>query len=346
MRLVEEIRGKIKHGTFNPADYFPEYRPGLEKLGVTRRKALSFRDVAKDYLKTLTGDDYADSTRVSYERILEGHWYEPIGDKDINAIRRSDVDAVLMGLSAKTRNNVLIPCRGVFAYADDDGALQGPSPVAKVKNAKVQRDEPDPFEPDEVRAILADLHRRADPQDADYFEFAFFTGLRASEQIALEWRDYDRARGLIRVRRARVWAKDKIRTKTGTARNIELLEAAKASLQRQRARTELAGGRIFHNPRTGAPWNDEQVQRKVLDASLKRLGIRHRPPKQSRHTFATMCLMSGANPAWVARQMGHANTKMLYEVYSKWIDGADKGLERAKVEAWIVPQMSRSANDK
>ena len=59
-----------------------------------------------------------------------------------------------------------------------------------------------------------------------------------------------------------------------------------------------------------------------------------------------MCPMSGANPAWVARQMGHASTKMLYEVYSKWIDGADKGLERAKVEAWIVPQMSRSAKAK
>jgi len=56
--------------------------------------------------------------------------------------------------------------------------------------------------------------------------------------------------------------------------------------------------------------------------------------------------MSGATPAWVARQMGHANTKMLYEVYSEWIDGADRGLERAKVEAWIVPQMSRGAGSK
>jgi len=161
-----------------------------------------------------------------------------------------------------------------------------------------------------------------------------------------EWRDYDRNRGLIRVRRARVWAKDKLRTKTGNARSIELLEAAKATLQRQRAFTELVGRRIFHNPRTKSPWNDEQVQRKVLDATLRRLGIRHRPPKQTRHTFATMCLMSGANPAWVARQMGHANTKMLYEVYSKWIDRADRGLERAKVEAWIVLQMSRSAGSK
>jgi hypothetical protein len=37
---------------------------------------------------------------------------------------------------------------------------------------------------------------------------------------------------------------------------------------------------------------------------------------------------------------------MLYEVYARWIDGADKGLERAKAEAWIVPQMSRKGGTK
>jgi integrase len=58
-----------------------------------------------------------------------------------------------------------------------------------------------------------------------------------------------------------------------------------------------------------------------------------------RHTFATICLMSGANPSWVARQLGHASSKMLFEVYSRWIEGADKGLERGKVEAWIGPQL-------
>jgi len=34
--------------------------------------------------------------------------------------------------------------------------------------------------------------------------------------------------------------------------------------------------------------------------------------------------MEGANPTWVARQLGHANAQMLFKVYGKWIDGADK----------------------
>jgi integrase len=53
--------------------------------------------------------------------------------------------------------------------------------------------------------------------------------------------------------------------------------------------------------------------------------------------------MSGANPAWVARQLGHASSKMLFEVYARWIEGADKGLERGKVEAWIRPQFGRKS---
>lgn len=132
---------------------------------------------------------------------------------------------------------------------------------------------------------------------------------------------------------------DKASTKTHHARDLELLQRALAVLTRQRARTELAGGAIFVNPTTNKPWADEQAQRRHFDVSLKRLGMWHRAPKQTRHTFATLCLMAGANPAWVARQLGHASSKMLFEVYSRRIEGADKGLERRKVEAWIGPQL-------
>ncbi|MDA8452856.1 hypothetical protein M5C97_08440 [Acidovorax sp. NCPPB 3859] len=40
-------------------------------------------------------------------------------------------------------------------------------------------------------------------------------------------------------------------------------------------------------------------------------------------------------PAYVAPQMGHKNAKMLFTVYAKWIDGADRGREKAKMEAML-----------
>jgi len=342
LRLMEEIRTKIRHGVFDPAAYFPDYA-GLSRVGVSRTAAPTFEKVAASYLATLT--DKAHSTRVSYERALKGYWYPAFGTKPIGAIRASEVREVLAPLSPKNRNNVLIPCRQTFAFAVDDQVLDR-SPIETVKNAKVQKEPPDPFSLDEANAIIADLKTNAGPIVADYFEFAFFSGVRVSEQIALEWTDLDRKRGLLRVTRAKVWGKKKKTTKTHHPRDLELLERAAGVLQRQRARTELAGGAIFHNPTTDIPWADEQVQRRYFQASIKRLGLRHRPPKQTRHTFATICLMAGANPAWVARQLGHASSKMLFEVYSKWIEGADKGLERGKVEAWIGPRLGGRRSSK
>jgi integrase len=65
------------------------------------------------------------------------------------------------------------------------------------------------------------------------------------------------------------------------------------------------------------------------------IGIRHRACYQTRHTFATLNLMAGANPMWVSRQMGHASMKMLLERYSKWIDREDQSRECSKIENLI-----------
>lgn len=108
----------------------------------------------------------------------------------------------------------------------------------------------------------------------DYFEFALFAGMRPSEQIALLWEDVDLRTGMIRVRRARVLGEDKERTKTHYTRDIELNTRALAVIERQRARTQLAGDHVFRNPATGQPWNDEQEQRKAWKRALKLLGGR------------------------------------------------------------------------
>lgn len=41
------------------------------------------------------------------------------------------------------------------------------------------------------------------------------------------------------------------------------------------------------------------------------------------------------NPTYIARQMGHKNAKMLFTVYAKSIDGADRGRQKAKMEEML-----------
>ncbi len=49
------------------------------------------------------------------------------------------------------------------------------------------------------------------------------------------------------------------------------------------------------------------------------LGLKRRRPYQTRHTTATLWLAAGENPEWIAKQLGHSTTKMLFEVYSRYV---------------------------
>ena len=52
---------------------------------------------------------------------------------------------------------------------------------------------------------------------------------------------------------------------------------------------------------------------------LEDLEIPYRRPYDTRHTAATLMLAAGESPEWIARQLGHANTKMLFSVYSSFV---------------------------
>lgn len=329
-RLVADIQRRIAAGTFDLATEFPGYR-GLERFGAARPVALTFADYADRWTKANAG--LSPSTLNGYRKILSRYWLPWFGASPVGTVKVSDV-GMRMGAAAlegKTWNNVLAVGRVVFDLAVADRAIAG-NPSRAIDFRKVQQEAPDPFTLEEVDRILPALERRWGPEVADYYEFAFFTGLRPSEQIELHWSDVDLAGGIARIHRGRVRQVAR-QTKTYVGRDIELQGRARAVLERQRARTQLAGAHVFLNPNTGKPWHDEKRQRLMFNAALKILGIRHRSAYQTRHTCATVLLMAGAKPAWAANQMGHS-LEVFWRVYARWISGQDHGSELAKVEAF------------
>lgn len=321
--LRAEILRKIALHQFNIADYFPD------SASVEKKKVFSFLELAKVWID---GQSHlAFSTLKEYRAMLNRYWMPHLGHMDITDISYSKILEIIAAQewSVKTRNNAISPLKAVFEMAHMDGLIEI-NPTARLKSAKTQKPEPDPLSLEEVDLVLDWMSRT--PEWKNYFEFAFFAGMRTSELIALQWGDVDFINKTVRVCRAKVRQQEK-GTKTNTIRDIELSSRALTALNRQKANTFLRNAEVFLHPFTGEPIVDDRPPRLFWESALKAVGLRHRAAYQTRHTCITMWLMAGANPMWAARQAGHSTPQMTFNRYARWIARADAGLEMAKVEA-------------
>ncbi|WP_417533663.1 tyrosine-type recombinase/integrase [Marinobacterium stanieri] len=328
-RMREEILREIQTGVFEFSNWFPDSKHAQKEV----KPKNTFESVSQLYLKSLM---LADSTILEYTKLLNQHWIPELGDELVANIRFSNLVEVVNSIpwpSAKTRNNALTPLRGVFQFAVQDMIIDQ-DPSQYLKNQKHLRPEPDPFSLQEANLITEWLYRNAHPCEANLIEFAFWTGLRSAELSGLMWSDVDWLHSKIKVQRARERYGGGLKpTKTYKVREVELNARAKAALQRQRQWSELSGKEVFINPNTGEHYMTNKAVRTYFTRALKKLGIRHRPSYNTRHTFCTLALISGANIMWVSQQMGHSSTQMTLTRYSKWINGVTNDSQSQLMDA-------------
>lgn len=335
-RLAADIRRAIAQGTFTFAEFFPEsVRGDTNTFGYVAGQWLD----SKGQLEDATRDQYRNA--VAFWKGLLG------ADEPMRALTYKVLSAKIgkhPWASAKSANNYLIALRGIFAF-EYSGARAAENPTIGIKNFKVVKKLPDPLTVDERDAILEEMQVRRDPRVWAYFTFAFFTGMRPEEIIALQWGDIDFAHKIARVQRVRTFrGSEREGSKTHTVRDVDLVQRAMTALAVMKPYTYLKSADVFENPVTGAPWHDERSQRDhYWTPTLKRLGIRHRRAYNTRHTYATAALMAGVKPPYIAAQLGHTNTKMLFEKYARWITLADEGRERKALEIAFSQQPEKRA---
>lgn len=321
-RLAAEIKDKIRLGVFSMAEYFPVNGDS----GTLTVAGQLDTWIETQRLETSTLAGYSSAVKF---------WKGHLGDKMAKALVHSDILTALAkrpDLSGKTVNNYVSVLREAMELAVLDKVIAA-NPVASVPRAKHQKPPPDPFSQDEAEAICTYMEKHYPAQVANYTEFRFFTGVRTSESAGLKWPNVDLPSKYMMVSEAIVRGLEKNTTKTNVARPVLLNTRALAAIKRQAEHTRIAGEHVFLDPRYGEPWMEERAfRRSYWTPALKVLGIRYRPPYNTRHTYATIMLMAGMTPAFCAKQLGHS-VEMFLRTYSKWLDGGQNDLEMQRMEA-------------
>ncbi|HKX40903.1 MAG TPA: DUF3596 domain-containing protein [Burkholderiaceae bacterium] len=330
-----EIRERIKYGTFVLADYFG---PGGGDSGAPVTVGVQLDTwLAAQRLEGSTLAGYSSAVNFWKAGKADKAGTTLIGTLPLRALRKSHILIALAArakLSGKTVNNYVSVLREALQLAVDDELLDE-NPSATVPRAKWQQEEPDPFSREEAELIIADMLAHYPEQVGNLVEWRFFSGVRTSEAFGLRWPSVDLLAEYTKIHEAVVRGEKKSKTKTAVARNVRMNSRSKAALTRQAKHTRLAAEYVWLDPRYGTPWTEERAfRRSYWTPTLKRLGIRYRPPNHMRHTYATMMLMAGRRPGWCAKQMGHS-TEMFYRTYSKWLDGEQDDREIDALEAWL-----------
>lgn len=325
-RHREAVLDAIERNTFDYAVTFPN-SPRAALFSSLPGRIISIKTYLDEWLKQARCH-LKTSTWNDYRKTVNNHLIPIFGHINLSDLKRTHIKewASTLDVSNKRISNLLSPLRVALQEAVDDELIES-NPLYgwayKRKEAPKSRDDIDPFTQREQTAILSKLSG----QGKNLIQFAFWTGMRTSELVALKWGDLDWQRNIIRVSRAQTQVSNEAettKTKAGI-RDIKLLPLALEALQSQKQHSMLHPSEcIFLNPRTEEPWSGDQPIRKTLwTHALKRAGVRYRRPYQTRHTYASMMLSAGESPLWVAQQMGHSDWTMIARVYGRWIPDAD-----------------------
>ncbi|STX50136.1 putative lambdoid prophage Rac integrase [Legionella busanensis] len=320
-RLRGEILNSIEKGSFNYLDYFPDSKRA-QIFGCTKTR-VSIKELLDEFLEQSKSTTEV-STYKGYKKICDAHLYPAFSKIAIQDLTPALLRKWLRGLNctAKTASNILTPLRAIIEQSLVDQYIKE-NPLNNIvvsklldKNTKKSDYKPDPFDKNEIYAIL----NSSEGQLRNLFQFAFFTGLRVSELIGLRWKDVDWVNELVRVEETIVGKNTKGPKTEAGIRDVLLLAPAKEALQNQKQFTECNNDRVFYNPRTSQPWEtSQQVRRTAWTHILKRANVRYRNPYQTRHTYASMMLSQGENIMWVSKQLGHVDVEMVIKTYGRWI---------------------------
>ena len=361
-KALDRIETEIALGTFDYAKTFgkslpqPEAKSGEELLGATipqgapvfsRNGTPHFREFAELWFSEVEVS-WRRSYRITQRGVIDKYLIPFFGNKEVGHISKADILEFRASLAKVTKrksdstlsnrrvNAVMKPLRQIVNEAAD--RFEFNSAFRNIKPLKIKRSDVQPFTLDEVQQILNTV--RADYRN--YFTCRFFTGMRTGEVHGLKWKYIDFERRLILVRESIVLnEEDELKT-DGSVRDIQMSQLVYDALQAQYKAAGEFSEYVFCN-QAGQPIDNQNFLNRVWNPLLRHLGLVHRRAYQMRHTAATLWLASGEAPEWIARQLGHTSTEMLFRVYSRYVPNLTRQ-DGSAMERLLASRISTGAN--
>ena len=328
-RAMVQIEREIKAGVFDYAKHFPD-SPKAEhfrQLDIMEQQNAVEGDMGFETFAVAWFEEkryeWRDSHIETIDGILQVHLIPAFKDRPVGAIVKADIMAFRgrlcapnkdtgKRLSASRVNHIMTALRMILNEAAARFGYE--TPWRNIKALPMPRAEVKPFSLQEVMKIISGVRDDFKP----YYTVRFFTGLRTGEIDGLEWDSVDFANKQIHIRQALVRGKIEECKTASSYRTLLMSQQVHDALVEQWQLTGKKSKFVFC-ARNGKPLNHRNVTNRVWYPLLEYLGLEKRNPYQSRHTAATLWLAAGENPEWIARQLGHSNTSMLFRVYSRYI---------------------------
>ncbi|WP_027390511.1 tyrosine-type recombinase/integrase [Chrysiogenes arsenatis] len=250
---------------------------------------------------------------IATYRGFANHWIlGEFGGRQVAHIKPLEVQRFIARLSKqlapKTVKHVVTLLSTILLDAIRNGVITR-NPVEGVKLPRVIQRQPDPFDRQEIDAILSWMKEHK-PKMAAWCAVSFYTGMRTGEALALRWGDIDFRKHTISIQRTTGGEG----TKTGSGRTVDIIEALDSWLSQHKLRHFVGQDSMFPIAAYSA------LVENYWKPCLKALGIRYRSIYNTRHTFVCMMLDAGEPLSWIRDMVGHTDLSMITKVYGNKIN--------------------------
>ena len=272
---------------------------------------------------------YRPQTCAVYSAALRHQILPALGHRPLRSLSRLEVRAWLVDLLAQGKPPLavlaaLVALSTVLTSAVDDGIVSENAAHGAGRRLGLR------YRPDHRRVLTGEESARfvaaaeaVASRFADFFVRLHRTGLRLGEGLGVQAADVDLKARLLRVERSYSGQGHVGPTKSGKTRFVDLSRQAVEVCRRRIERSRPAHRWLFATELGDVPYNPGTIQ-KIFTHVARAAGL---PSGLGchvfRHTYASRLISAGVSPAYVQRQLGHADISTTVAIYGSHLPMRD-----------------------